>query len=47
MKEARNLVKQPTTADAEKWLDPDVFVYDGEAWVVDSDFKVRRKSEGD
>ena len=24
----------PTTADAERWIDPDHFIYQGKVWVI-------------
>jgi len=36
----------PTTADAEKWLDADHFVYKGKVWVVRGN-KVKETKDND
>ena len=34
--------KMPEIADAEKWLDPDTFIFKGERFIVTPDIKVIR-----
>jgi hypothetical protein len=37
----------PTTADAEKWLDPDHFIYKGKTWVVKNNRVVKENKKND
>lgn len=32
--------KTPDSSDAEEWIDPDVFKYDGKLWGITASFKV-------
>ncbi len=34
--------KKPEIADAERWLDPDTFVFEGNTYIVTPDIKVIR-----